>query len=186
MFAKSTTTFLAFAALVAALPAEAQAAVTLIRGGGALASFEQVSDDGCVHTVGEIAVVEASPGGEIQSGIYITGSQENTCTGAGNGFAGFSPGAFSILGLVYGHFSGTVLAPSYSGGDDFTFEVDLWWFGTGKVTRTKNVWNDGTAINFQFSASRAANTYGEIVANGVDMDVTSATLVREASGTVTH
>lgn len=183
-----TPAVVAVAAALVAHPLAARPAgadVTLIRGGAALASFSHTSADGCVHTVGELAAVQLS-GGELPSGVYVTGSQEDVCAGTGNGFAGYSPASFTVLGLLFGRVHATVAAPSYSGGDDFTFDVDLTWLGSGPISRSHDVWDDGSAINVQWSASRAAVTVGTLVGNGLALAVDSATLAREVSGTITR
>ncbi len=178
----------AVAAALLTLPLAARPAgadVTLIRGGAAIASFSHTSADGCVHTVGELAAVRLS-GGDQPSGVYVTGSQEDVCAGTGNGFAGFSPASFTAVGLLFAHLHATVAAPSYSGGADVTFAVDLTWLGRGPISRSHDVWDDGSAINVQWSASRDAATTGALVGNGVAMTIDGATLAREVSGTITR
>ena len=173
---------------LAALPLAARpaaAGVTLVRGSGAIASLSHTSADGCVHTVAEIAALQGS-GGDLASGVYVTGSQEDVCAGTGNGFAGFSPGGVTALGLLFGRVHATVVAPSYSGGADVTFAIDLTWLGAGPVSRSHDVWDDGSAINVQWNASRGAITAGAVIANGVALDVDGALLARELSATITR
>ena len=133
----------------------------------------------------EIAALQGS-GGELASGVYVTGSQEDVCAGTGNGFAGFSPGGVTALGLLFGRVHATVVAPSYSGGADVTFAIDLTWLGAGPVSRSHDVWDDGSAINVQWNASRGAITAGAVIANGVALDVDGALLARELSATITR
>lgn len=171
---------------VAILPAAASADVSFVRGDAAIASFEHVSDDGCVHTVGELVLAQATRGGELADGLYITGSQEDVCLGTGNGFASFTEGQFPMLGLFYSRFTGTVIAPSYSSGDDITFDIDLTWLGRGAISHERSGWHDEAGASFTFSASREARTRGHVRANGVTMEVTSARLVHQTSGSVTH
>ncbi len=147
----------------------------------ALASFEHVSKDKCVHTVGELALVRADPGAENASGVYITGSQENVCLGTGNGFASFTEATFPMLGLYYSRFTGTVLAPSYSSGEDITFEINLTWRGQGPITRT----SDGDDTTVTSNATRGARTRGYVRANGVTMKIVSAQLGHQTSSPVT-
>lgn len=181
----------AVVAVVAALtlgahaPRGAAADVTLIRGGAAIAHFSHTSADGCVHTVGELAAVQLT-GGEQPSGLYVTGSTEDVCAGTGNGFAGFAPGGFTVVGLLFAHVHATVVAPSYSGGDDVTFAIDLTWLGRGPISRSHDRWDDGTAIGFAWSAGRAATTVGAVVGDGVAMTIDDASLAREVSGTITR
>jgi len=171
---------------VATLPAVASADVSIVRGDAAMAAFEHVSDDGCVHTVGEIVLAQATRGGELADGLYITGSQEDVCLGTGNGFASFTEGQFPMWGLIYSHFKGTVIAPSYSSGEDITFDIDLTWLGKGAISPEHSGWHDEGGVSFTFSASRKAKTVGHVRANGVPMEVTSGRLVHQTSGSVTH
>lgn len=169
-----------------AVPGVALAETSFVRGEGALATFEHISDDGCVHTVGELALVEATRGGELADGLYITGSQEDVCTGAGNGFASFTEGNFPVLGLFYARFAGTVVAPSYSSGADITFDIDLTWLGTGAISRERDHFRDESSVSFSFSASREARTRGFVRADGVTMPITSARLIHQTSGSISH
>src|SRR5690242_19585508 len=92
------------------------AELTLVRGGAALATYQQTSADGCVSIHGEIAVVEATRGGELANGLYVTAIREDSCTpDNGNGYAGYAEGSFQVVGLQLGHFAGTAVIPSYSG-----------------------------------------------------------------------
>ncbi len=173
---------------LAAIPLAARpaaAGVTLVRGSGAIASLSHTSADGCVHTVAEIAAVQGA-GGEVASGVYVTGSQEDVCAGTGNGFAGYSPCGFTGVGLLFGRVHATVAAPSYSGGADVTFAIDLTWLGAGPISRSHDVWDDGSAITVQWNASRAAITAGSVMADGVALDVDGALLARELSATISR
>ena len=77
-------------------------------------------------------------------------------------------------------------APSYSGGADVTFAIDLTWLGAGPISRSHDVWDDGSAITVQWNASRAAITAGSVMADGVALDVDGALLARELSATISR
>lgn len=174
---------------LALLPATAAATpnATVVVGSVALASFEQVSDDGCVTTFGEIAVLETRHGnGELADGLYVTGMQEDTCAGTGNGFAGYAEGDLTIVGLIYARFTGEIVVESYSGGAPVTVELDLRWWGHGAVHRERSWFRDDSVIEFSYSAYRDATTTGTFTLDGDDVTVTSARIGRQASGTITN
>jgi hypothetical protein len=182
-----TTGLLMAMVVLAAGAGTAQAVeVTIVSGGAALGSYEQTSADGCVRTWGDIAVVEAKHGnGDLANGLYVTGMRQNHCTDDnGAGYAGFFEGRFDVFALLWGHFAGTVVVESYSGGAPLTFDLDLSWLGTGKVSRSHDVFDDGSAINFTFDASRAAITRGRFTIDGAPASVTTATLALQASGQI--
>ncbi|MBA3460815.1 MAG: hypothetical protein H0T46_12680 [Deltaproteobacteria bacterium] len=158
--------------------------VSLVSGGAAIASFEQVSDDGCVTTFGDVAVVNARFGGELADGVYVTGMQEDTCAGTGNGFAGFAPGSFTVIGLSYARYQGELVVDSYSGGPSVTLDLDLRWFGQGVVHREKSWFRDDYVIEFSYSAYRNATTVGTFTLDGEPVTVTSARIGSQASGTI--
>jgi len=161
--------------------------VSIVTGGAALASFEQVSDDGCVTTLGEIAVVKTRHGnGELADGLYVVGSTEDTCAGTGNGFAGYADGVFQVIGLSYARFTGDIVVPSYSGGEAVTVELDLRWWGYGAIHRERNWFHDDTVIEFSYTAYRDATTSGTFTLDGAPVTVTSARIGRQASGTITN
>src|SRR5262249_22431615 len=136
--------------------------VTIIGGGAALANFEQVSADGCVIIDGQIAVVQARHGnGDLANGVYIVATRQDVCLpDYGNGYAGFTEGNFGVNGLASAHYTGSAVVESYSGGPPLTFDLNLSWSGTGSVSRTRNVFKDGSTISFTFDASRNATTQG--------------------------
>lgn len=155
----------------------------LVVGSAAIASFEQVSADGCTTTFGEIALVRFVVGGELSNGLYVTGMQDNTaCGGFGNGFAGFAEGSGGVLGLIGARFTGTVVAESYSSGDAVTLELDLWWLGRGPVIRNGGVFHDDTQIWFEFSRQRDARVTGTFNLDGEAATVTTATLGFQVNG----
>jgi len=171
------------------VPAAASAdppTVSIVSGSVAVASFEQVSDDGCVTTFGEIAVVNARHGGELADGIYVTGMQEDTCLGTGNGFAGFAEGSFSVLGLSYARYNGELVADSYSGGPSVALDLDLRWFGHGVIHQEKSWFHDENVVELSYSAYRDATTSGTFTLDGDPVTVTSARIGRQASGTILH
>jgi hypothetical protein len=171
-------------ALSGAAHAAPQVAITL--GSGATIDFDQTSADGCTHTTGQVVVLKATPGGELANGLYVTGMQEDLCFGTfGNGFAGYVAGGY-VIPLITAGFSGTVVAESYSGGAPVTLELDLRWFGTGPITRSGGVFDDGGAINIDWSRSRAARTAGRFDVDGEAATLTAASLVFQASGTITR
>lgn len=185
-FARAVTLLAPLAAAIAPPAAAADPPqVALVAGGGALGTFDLVTDGGCLHTFGEVAVVEAQVGGELADGLYVTGMQENTCTGAGNGFAGFTEGNSAVLGLVFASVTATLVAPSYSGGPPVTLEVDLRWLGRGRVTRDGGVFQDGDHISFSFTRRRSALTFGDLVIDGAPAEISMPTLVSETSGQIT-
>src|SRR5262245_29985888 len=97
--------------LAVATDAHATPQVAIVLGSGAVADFDQVSPDGCTHTFGQIAVVQATQGAELANGLYVTGMQEDLCYGTfGNGFAGYATGAFYVLPLLSARYVGTVEA----------------------------------------------------------------------------
>jgi hypothetical protein len=166
--------------------AHAKPQVAVVLGSVAIADFDQVSADGCTHTVGQIAVVQATHGGELANGLYVTGSQEDLCYGTfGNGFAGYATGAFYVLPLLSARYVGTVEAPSYSGGAAVTLELDLRWTGTGPVTKQGGTFHDGSQISFDWTRTRAAVTSGTFDVDGEPATVSSAMLGFEAHGSVT-
>src|SRR5262245_55446925 len=132
------TAFLTIAALLVGGSAGATE-VTLVSGSVALASWHQTN--GCVVTCGDIAVVQTKKGGDLEPGLYVTAMRENTCTGEGlGGWAGLADGSFFVIPLVWGHYSGTAVIDSYSGAEPLTVDLDLTWTGTGKTTRTHDVY----------------------------------------------
>ncbi len=166
--------------------AHAAPQVNVTLGSGAIADFEATSADGCTHTTGQLVVLKASPGGELANGLYVTGMQEDLCNGTfGNGFAAYAPGGY-VVPLITAGFRGTVVAESYSGGAPVTLELDVRWFGTGAITRTGGVFDDGSTINLDWSRSRAARTAGQFDVDGEAATVTAASLVFQATGTVTR
>ena len=177
---------LLFALSVVAVPGVALAETSFVHGAGALATFEHISDDGCVHTVGEIVLVQATRGGDLADGLYITGSQEDVCTGAGNGFASFTEGNFLVFPLVVARATRTVVAPSYSSGADITFEINLTWFGRGAISPTLDHFRDEGGASVSYNASRGAATIGFVKADGVVMPITSARLIHQASGSISY
>jgi len=170
--------------LASSLPLTASADSNVIRSNGALATFEHVSSDGCVHTVGELALLDSAEGAENASGVYITGSQEDVCAGTGNGFATFSPGDVRVVGLLFAQYRGRLTAESYSGGEDIFFGVDLKWLGRGAITRERNEWDEEGVMTFSATARRDAKTFGYVRADGESMQITSATLISETRGTL--
>lgn len=174
------------ALFVGLIPAAASAETTIIQGDVALASFEHVSTDGCVHTVGEIALVDGSDGAPNPNGVYVTGSREDVCAGTGMGFAALVEGQVQMLGLLYAHYEGSFIAPSYSGGDDVAFDVDLTWIGKGRVTHERNVVEDDTGSTTTRTSRRDAKVRGTLRADGVRMTVASASLVHETVRTITR
>ena len=184
---RTLSCLLAAATLTLAARDAGAADVSIVAGSVALATFHQTSADGCIAIDGELAVVQATRGGELADGLYVTATRQGSCTpDNGNGYAAFSEGRFYVVPLVAGRFTGTVTVSSYSGGPPLTLDLDLRWLGTGKVTRNHNVYRDGSTINFSFDASRAATTRGRFTIDGAPATVTSATLAAEASGTVTR
>lgn len=181
-----STPFIVLALALVPTTASAAPTVALVSGGAAVASFEQVSDDGCVTTVGEIAVVNARFGGELADGIYVTGSQEDTCAGTGNGFAGFAEGSFTVLGLSYARYRGELVVDSYSGGPSVTLDIDLRWFGRGVVHPERSWFHDENVIEFSYSAYRDATTSGTFTVDGEPATITSARIGRQASGTISR
>jgi hypothetical protein len=184
---RALSSILALFSVVSVSHLASAATVTVVSGGAALASFSQTSADGCIVIHGELAVVEATRGGELASGLYVTATREDSCTpDNGNGYAGFAEGRFDVVGLLFGRFAGTVVVDSYSGGPPLTVELDLWWLGKGAITPTHEVYRDGDGINFSFSASRNAITRGSFTVDGAPATVESATLAAQASGTVSR
>ena len=174
--------------LTALLLVPTAAGADTVGGNAAIATFEHVSVDGCVITVGEIALVQVQHGeSELASGFYAVGSQEDICLGTGNGFAGYTTdGDGDIDGLGSAHFAGTLVAESYSGGAAVTLELDLAWSGQGAVTSEGGVFHDEGGISFTFGRRRAASTSGDFTVDGAAVTVTSALLVGETSGQVGH
>ena len=160
--------------------------INVTLGSGAVADFESTSADGCTHTTGQVVVLKATPGAELANGLYVTGMQEDLCNGTfGSGFAGYAPGGY-VVPLITAGFTGTVVVDSYSGGPPVTLELDLRWFGTGAITRTGGVFDDGSAIQINWSRSRAARTAGQFLLDGEPAVATAASLVFQAQGTITH
>jgi hypothetical protein len=183
-----------FASLIglALVPSSADAApsqVNLSVGSGALATYEQVSDDGCVVTRGEIVVRASVLAGEVADGIYVTAVQENVCTGEGRGYAGYAAdGVFGVNGVRSGRYRGVVIADEYSGqgAAPLTFELDLRWTGRGPATPQNDVYDDGQTVTFTVGATRAATTAGELTIDGAAATVTSASLIHQTSGQITR
>ncbi|MCE9580012.1 MAG: hypothetical protein K8W52_43250 [Deltaproteobacteria bacterium] len=166
--------------------AHAAPQINVTLGSGAVADFESTSTDGCTHTTGQLVVLKATPGAELANGLYVTGMQEDLCDGTfGNGFAGYVAGGY-VIPLITAGFSGTVVADSYSGGAPVTLELDLRWFGTGAITRTGGVFDDGSTISLDWSRSRGARTAGQFDVDGAAATVSSASLVFQATGTITR
>jgi hypothetical protein len=167
-------------ALILPTLASANARAAVQSGGAAVATYEVVSDDGCVVTSGEVAVLDTREPGDNPAGVYVTATQQNTCdpNDNGRGYAGYlETGEFGALGVVFGYARVTVIANEYSGSGaaPLTFELDLRWRGRGRITREREVTSDG----FLFRATRKATTAGLFTVDGVAAKVTSASLVSE-------
>jgi hypothetical protein len=171
------------AGLVATGEVADAAEISIIQGGGALAMYEHLSDDGCVLTYGEIAVVKTRRGGELADGLYVTGVRDDLCDDAeGWGYAGFVEGQVTMFDLVYARFQGSGTIESYNSGEPFSIQLDLRWFGTGPITWDAGHFNDETTIDFSFAGSRSANTTGVFRIDGDAASVVSASLVSQTSG----
>jgi hypothetical protein len=158
--------------------------IAVVSGAAAFASFESTSADGCERTEGEVFVVEAHTEFHLANGLYVSAFRHNSCTGEMNGYGGYAEGAFNVLGLVFAHFGGVVVADAFSDAAPITLELDLWWIGTGEATRENGVYEDGPAIHFSFKGERPARTVGSFTVDGEAASVTSARLVRETTGEI--
>jgi hypothetical protein len=181
-----------FTAVAVMAPASAYAASNSVQlGSVAVASYEQVSDDGCVVIRGELAVADAILPGENPEGVYVTATRQDTCdpNDNGRGYAGYlATGNFWVLGTSLGHFAGTVIAEEYSGqgAAPLTFELDLFWHGFGKVTTTHQTSNEGGVLSAVLQSTRAAHTSGTFAIDGDAATVTSASLGSQTSVSVSH
>jgi hypothetical protein len=180
-----------FAVLLLAIAPAAAAAqsqigpISLVSGGAVHANFDQTSPDGCEHTFGEILILQSYTKFYLDNGVYITGLRDNSCTGDTNAFSGYSRGTFTLAPLLLAHSTVHVVADSYSGGVPVTFDLDLWFLGTGKITRDHDVYRGDADVTFDFKSQRDATSKGKITIDGRSASITSATLMNETNGTIT-
>lgn len=158
--------------------------IAVISGDAAFADFESVSADGCQHTSGQIFMIQARTELQLTNGLYVTGLIDNTCTGEEDNLTGFAAGTFEIP-LLLAHYKGTISAKKMFSGEPMNVDLDFWWLGSGSVTPQHGVVNDGSTIDFSFSAERAAATRGMFTLDGVPVTVKSAKLVTDTQGQVT-
>jgi hypothetical protein len=180
-----------FAVLLLAFAPAAAAAqsqfgpISLVSGGAVHANFDQVSADGCEHTFGEILILQSYTKFYLDNGVYITGLRDNSCTQETDAFSGYSRGTLTLLPLLLAHSTVHVVADSYSGGAPVTFDYDLSFLGTGKITRDHGVYQGDADVTFDYKSQRAASTKGKLTIDGTPASITSATLMQETSGTIT-
>ena len=92
-----------------------------------------------------------------------------------------------MAALLFAHSKVTVVADSYSDPSEapVTFELDLWFLGTGNTTRERGVYRGDGDVTFDYKSQRTANTSGTFQIDGRRAQLTSATLMHETSGTIT-
>jgi hypothetical protein len=169
---------------VAAVPLTAQAAtVTAVQGNGGIVSFAAVSEDGCVSTMGQLAVLD-SHAGDDKEGVLAVFVSYDSCTGAGGGGYGTGDLAFAVNGLSSARAEGTLVLAAYSG-EEVTLDLDLTWTGTGAVSasggfNSKDEW----AMDFQWNQARAANMTGTLFVDGEPADLADAMLIQGAAASI--
>ena len=137
---------------------------THVRGTGTIMTFSDVSDDGCVETNGQLAVLSTTDGTQALTII----ERWDYC--APDGPAGFFYGgggeaAFAANALASASASGTIVADEYTGRGlpPVTLEFSLALTGTGTVSATTNHFvssGGGTTLSITTQRSRAANASG--------------------------
>jgi hypothetical protein len=170
----------------AAVSAQSQLGpISLVSGGALRANFDQVSADGCEHTYGELLILQSYTAFYLENGVYIEGLRENQCSGEYGGFAGYTRGKFAMADLLFAQASVSLVAESDSGLEPVTFELNLWFLGTGKITRERGVSRGDVDVSFNYKAQRSATASGPFTIDGTRAQITSATLFHETSGQLT-
>ncbi|HEY5923271.1 MAG TPA: hypothetical protein VIV11_16440 [Kofleriaceae bacterium] len=159
---------------------------THVHGTAAIASFSDVSADGCVETTGTLAAASSTNG----TFAIVVAERWDYCAPdgpAGSFYAGGGDIAYSGNGLSSASASGTVVAEEYTGRGlpPLTVEFELAFSGTGAVTATTSRFasgGGGTTVSFTSSRSRNANIGGSISLDGDAATASGGQLVAEVAG----
>jgi hypothetical protein len=174
---------------VAAIPLTAQAAaptVAVVQGNGAFVSFSHVSDDGCVFTSGQLAVVQ-SHAGDDKEGVLAVATRFNNCDGTfGAGYFGSGDLSYSVNGLSSASAQGAVVLTTWNGDADIIIDLDLTWTGTGAVSKGGFRTHDEYVLDFNWQQGRAATTVGTFDIDGEAADLDGAMLAQGVAGSVYH
>ena len=171
---------------VALLPLTARATTaTIVSGNGAVVEFEQISDDGCVVTSGQLVLLRNAAGADRPEGVLAVATQVDTCDpdDFGNGFGGVAALPFTASGLAAAHTAGTVVLDGWNGGQ-LTIDLDLTWTGTGRVSTQASRFRGEGTFDFQVSSSRAATLAGHLDVDGAPADLDGALLIRGVAGSI--
>lgn len=159
---------------------------TQVHGTAAVATFSDVSEDGCVVTTGLIAALDSS------NGTYALATAErwDYCAvdgPAGSFYAGAGEVSYAASGLASAAATGMVVADEYTGRGlaPLTLEFDLAFAGTGAVVANVSRFasgGGGTTVSFLSSRSRAASVSGSLFIDGDPAAAAAGQLYAETAG----
>jgi hypothetical protein len=159
-------------------------------GSGAVVTFDELSEDGCLHTVGTLVFQSAASIG--QQGIVLGETFDNcNLDEYGNATESFFVGggevAYDQSGLSSATATGSFTASYYSGSatGPLTFDFALTFSGTGATSTTASHWlSTAGAVTLSFSAQRqrSATTGGSLTINGEQATLSDAQLFSETAG----
>jgi hypothetical protein len=167
------------------LAARSATSATVVSGNGAVVEFEQISDDGCVVTTGQLVVLHNAAGSDRPEGVLAVATQVDTCDpdDFGAGFGGVAAVPFTATGLASAHAAGTVVLDGWNGGQ-LTLDLDLTWTGTGRISTQASRFRGEGTCDCLVSASRAATLAGHLDLDGAAADLDGALLIRGVAGSI--
>jgi hypothetical protein len=172
---------------VAAIPLTAQAAtVYVVHGNGAIASFTQISEDGCVVISGQVAVFETVAGEDKEDGVYAVATYHDYCLDIGDLYGGYAPLSFTSDGLAGATAEGSLVLSSFNYPAELTLDLDLAWTGTGAVSSEGGRMHDEYVTNFSWQKSRAATIAGTIDCDGEPASIDGGLVIAGTSGEIYH
>jgi hypothetical protein len=152
----------------------------------AVVPFDHVSQDGCVHTTGQLAAVfSLSYPNPTFTGIIVSGSRRDLCQGSSQIIYGTSHEGFFVLGVVFARAEGLVLTGDGMHPTPITFEFDLNWLGQGRTDRTCSSASDPSHAELTCNVHRSALLQGELTIDGEPVALSGATFVQRTVGHVT-
>jgi hypothetical protein len=158
-------------------------------GSGAAATFDTLSADGCVETVGTIVFISAPSIGDQALVLGETIDYCNLTDGAPSEsfFFGGGPVAYDQSGLSSATATGSITTTYYSGTATgaLTFDFDVTFTGTGAVsTTTSHFVSTAGAVTLSFNAQRhrSATVSGSLMINGDAATLSDAQLFTETAG----
>jgi hypothetical protein len=159
-------------------------------GSGAAVTFDELSADGCVETVGTL-VFQSAP--SIGDQGLVLGETIDYCNLDEYGnptesfFFGGGEVSYDQSGLSSATATGSFTANYYSGTatEPLTFDFALTFTGTGATSTTTSNWiSTAGAVTLSFSAQRqrSATTGGSLTINGEEATLSGAQLFSETAG----